>query len=92
MIGVFAICLTRQSRSVDFCGRNRNAIIFPKDVISRYRLTIDADQVVAGLSAFHLDLEELLDRRVLGDFQIIRKARSIVINVENSHCKFSFRN
>ena len=59
------------SRALDLYGCDGDAITLFKDVVLRDGLPVDADEVVVGRVAGQLLVEELLDRRAIGNMDII---------------------
>jgi hypothetical protein len=59
-------------------------------LIPRAGLPVDADQIVRRFRRLAVLREELIDGRVVCDFDVVSEATAIVINYENSHVLAKF--
>jgi hypothetical protein len=64
---------------LDFRWRDRYSVTFLQNVITGHWLAIDSYQIVTDLFARHLDFEKLLDIRVLGNVDVVGKARAVIV-------------
>ena len=74
--------------SLNFCWRDGDTIPILQDVLTRDWLTVDTNQVVIWFAALHLVFEELFNSHTFSDINIICKASTIVVDIEQSQFKF----
>ena len=53
-------------------------------------MAVDADQIVGRVRRLAVLREELIDSRVVRDFDVVSKAAAIVVDYENNHVLPSF--
>jgi len=69
----------------DLHGCSRHAIAILQDVVFSHRLTIHADEQVAGFVPVYLLREEGFDGGALGGFDIISEAATTIVEEQDFH-------
>lgn len=75
--------------SFDFGRCETDAIAFLKNLIGGRRLTIDADQVVAGTTVVRMTPEKVSDCKSRFDLDVVGKSAAVVVNHKNAHVSAS---
>jgi len=75
-------------RAFDFCWSYCHAVSIFQDIVPRYRLAVDSNQVVRSLFSRHFLFEELIDSCAIGDTDIVSIAPAGIVYVEYSHFQF----
>jgi uncharacterized protein (DUF1786 family) len=80
----------QNSCSFNFRWSETDPVSFLQLLVPRARLPVDADQIVGRVRRLAVLCEELIDDRVVCDFDVVSKATAIVVDYENSHVLANF--